>query len=61
MEGCMLQPRDVVLQYGVLPPSVFAPQLDSVASVQAVHRSLAAAATATSDGRSKFWRHYAPA
>lgn len=53
MEGQLLQPRDLVLQYGVLPPSVFA-ALDCVGSVQTAHRSLAAVATTAADGHSKY-------
>jgi len=52
METC-LQPREVVLDFGLLPLQVLCPQLETVAGVQVAHRSLAALATRGEDGNSK--------
>lgn len=52
METC-LQPREVVLDFGLLPLQVLCPQLETVAGVQAAHRSLAALAARGEDGNSK--------
>jgi hypothetical protein len=52
METC-LQPREAVLDFGLLPLQVLCPQLETVAGVQLAHRSLAAAATAGDHGNSK--------
>jgi hypothetical protein len=50
METC-LQPREVVLDFGLLPLQVLCPQLENVAGVQQAHRSLAALATPGEHGR----------
>jgi hypothetical protein len=52
METC-LQPREVVLDFGLLPLQVLCPQLETVAGVQVAHRSLAAMATTGDHGNSK--------
>lgn len=53
METC-LQPREVVLDFGLLPLQVLCPQLETVAAVQVAHRSLAAVATTGDNGNSEF-------
>jgi len=50
-----LQPRDVVVGFGLL--KVLAPELESVQAVQALHRSLASVATTGNDGNSELHRY----
>lgn len=52
METC-LQPREVVLDFGLLPLQVLCPQLETVSGLQVAHRSLAAMATPGDRGNSK--------
>lgn len=48
-----VQPREAVLDFGLLPLQVICPQLETAAGVQAAHRSLAAVASRGDHGNSK--------
>lgn len=56
MNAAHVQPREVVLQFGMLPCSLVAPQLDCVAAVLAAHRALTSAATLDAQGNSECCR-----
>lgn len=53
MNAAHVQPREVVLQFGMLPCSLVAPQLDCVAAVLAAHRALTSVSTQDAQGNSE--------